>query len=159
MKAAVKKEFAKFLFQRMSKEKAVGLINSFPLLEAQKKILIEVDVLKIPQKQIAWQEGREVKTISRRYNKALEMSSDLLTAYISRLAALDKQVAVDKQATVDNFAYLNNRIDTTRNEILCYCNATFVPGKLVMPLDNLCPAAMPRYNDWKAPTESTTPAA
>lgn len=25
--------------------------------------------------------------------------------------------------------------------------------------DNLCPAAMPRYNDWKAPTESTTPAA
>lgn len=80
MKAAVKKEFAKFLFQRMSKEKAVGLINSFPLLEAQKKILIEVDVLKIPQKQIAWQEGREVKTISRRYNKALEMSSDLLTA-------------------------------------------------------------------------------
>lgn len=85
MKAAVKKEFAKFLFQRMSKEKAVGLINSFPLLEAQKKILIEVDVLKIPQKQIAWQEGREVKTISRRYNKALEMSSDFLTAYVSRL--------------------------------------------------------------------------
>ena len=85
MRAAVKKEFAKFLFQRMSKEKAVGLINSFPLLEAKKKILIEVDVLKIPQKQIAWQEGREVKTISRRYNKALEMSSDLLTAYISRL--------------------------------------------------------------------------
>lgn len=71
MKAAVKKEFAKFLFQRMSKEKAVGLISSFPLLEAQKKILIEVDVLKIPQKQIAWQEGREVKTISRRYNKVL----------------------------------------------------------------------------------------
>lgn len=85
MRSAVKKEFAKFIFQRMSKERAVDLINSFPLLEAQKKILIEVDVLKIPQKQIAWQEGREVKTISRRYNKALEMSSDFLTAYVSRL--------------------------------------------------------------------------
>ena len=69
----------------MSKERAVDLINSFPLLEEQKKILIEVDVLKIPQKQIAFDAGREVKTISRRYNKALEMSADLLTAYISRL--------------------------------------------------------------------------
>lgn len=85
MRSAVKKEFAKFIFQRMSKERAVDLINSFPLLEAQKKILIEVDVLKNPQKQIAWQEGREVKTISRRYNKALETSSDFLTAYVSRL--------------------------------------------------------------------------
>lgn len=85
MRSAVKKEFAKFIFQRMSKERAVDLINSFPLLEAQKKILIEVDVLKIPQKQIAWQEGREVKTISRRYNEALETSSDFLTAYVSRL--------------------------------------------------------------------------
>ena len=85
MRSAVKKEFAKFIFQRMSKEREVDLINSFPLLEAQKKILIEVDVLKIPQKQIAWQEGREVKTISRRYNKALETSSDFLTAYVSRL--------------------------------------------------------------------------
>lgn len=66
MRSAVKKEFAKFLFQRMSKERAVGLINSFPLLEMQKKILIEVDVLKIPQKQIAFDEGRDVKTISRR---------------------------------------------------------------------------------------------
>ncbi len=85
MRAAVKKEFAKFIFQRMSKEKAIELIGSFPLLETQKKILIDVDVLKIPQKRIAFDEGREVKTISRRYNKALEMSADLLTAYISRL--------------------------------------------------------------------------
>lgn len=85
MRSAVKKEFAKFIFQRMSKERAVDLINSFPLLEAQKKILIEVDVLKIQQKQIAFDEGRDVKTISRRYNKALETSSDFLTAYVSRL--------------------------------------------------------------------------
>jgi len=100
------------------------------------------------------------------YKEAIALSNkndDKINANYKELAAafaaLDKQVAVDKQATVDNFAYLNNRIDTTRNEILCYCNATFVPGKLVMPLDNLCPAAMPRYNDWKAPTESATPSA
>ena len=68
------------------------------------------------------------------------------------IAALDKQVAVDKQATVDNFAFLNSKIDTTKQEVLCYVNATFVPGKLVMPLSSICPEAMQRYNSWTAPT-------
>lgn len=68
------------------------------------------------------------------------------------IAALDKQVAVDKQATVDNFAFLNNKIDTTKNEIMCYVNATFVPGVLKMPLQSICPEAMRRYNSWVAPT-------
>ena len=74
------------------------------------------------------------------------------------VAALDKQVAVERQSTVDNFAFLNNRIDTTKNEILCYCNATFVPGKLVMPLSSICPEAMQRYNSWTAPTTTATTA-
>lgn len=68
------------------------------------------------------------------------------------VAALDKQVAVDKQATVDNFAFLNNEICNTKKEIMCYVNSTFVPGKLVMPLSNICPEAMQRYNSWTAPT-------
>lgn len=72
------------------------------------------------------------------------------------VAALDKKIAVDKQATVDNFAFLNNKIDTTKNEVLCYCNATFVPGKLVMPLSSICPEAMQRYNSWTAPTAAAT---
>lgn len=74
------------------------------------------------------------------------------------VAALDKQVAVDKQATVDNFAFLNNEISNTKKEILCYCNATFVPGKLVMPLSSVCPEAMQRYNSWTAPTTPATAA-
>lgn len=69
---------------------------------------------------------------------------------------IDKSVAVDRQATADNFSFLNNKIDTTKNEVLCYCNSTFVPGKLVMPLDNICPEAMQRYNSWTAPTTTTT---
>ena len=68
------------------------------------------------------------------------------------VAELDKQIAVDKQATRDNFAFLNNEICNTKKEIMCYVNATFVPGKLVMPLDNICPDAMRRYNTWTAPT-------
>ena len=35
----------------------------------------------------------------------------------------------------------------------CYVNATFVPGKLVMPRDAICPEVMQRYNSWTAPTE------
>lgn len=69
---------------------------------------------------------------------------------------IDKDTAVEKQRVTDNFAFLNNKIDTTKNEILCYCNSTFVPGKLVMPLDNICPQAMQRYNSWEAPTSSTS---
>lgn len=38
-----------------------------------------------------------------------------------------------------------------------YVNATFVPGKIVMPLSSICPEPMQRYNSWEAPT--ATPAA
>ena len=71
---------------------------------------------------------------------------DKIEALGVALAQLDKDVAVDKQATRDNFAFLNNKIDTTKQEVICYCNSTFVPGKLVMPLENICPEAMQRYN-------------
>ena len=97
------------------------------------------------------------------YKEAIALSNkndDKINANYKELAqafaALDKQIAVDKQATIDNFAFLNNRIDTTRNEIMCYVNATFVPGKLVMPLSSICPEAMQRYNSWTAPTTETT---
>ncbi|MBR4891077.1 MAG: hypothetical protein IKY94_06650 [Lachnospiraceae bacterium] len=57
------------------------------------------------------------------------------------VAELDKKVAVERQQTIDNFAFLNNEICNTKKEIMCYVNATFVPGKLVMPLDSICPPA------------------
>lgn len=34
-----------------------------------------------------------------------------------------------------------------------YVNATFVPGKMIMPADSICPKPMPQYNSWTAPTE------
>lgn len=72
------------------------------------------------------------------------------------VAALDKQVAVDKQSITDNFAFLNNKICDTKREVINYCNATFVPGKLVMPLTSVCPEPMPAKNSWTAPTATTT---
>lgn len=72
------------------------------------------------------------------------------------VAHLDKKVAVERQATQDNFAFLNHRIDEKYREIKCYVDGTFVPGKLVMPLDSICPEAMQRYNSWTAPTTEAT---
>ena len=40
--------------------------------------------------------------------------------------------------------------------LMCYVNATFVPGKLVMPKSSICPSVMPEFNTWKAPTESSS---
>lgn len=40
--------------------------------------------------------------------------------------------------------------------LYCYVNATFVPGKLVMPKESICPDVMPRYNTWTAPTTPAT---
>lgn len=60
------------------------------------------------------------------------------------VADLDKRVAVERQQTIDNFAFLNNKIDNYKQEVLCYVNGNFVPGKLVMPLDSICPPAQPK---------------
>jgi hypothetical protein len=38
------------------------------------------------------------------------------------------------------------------NAIMCYVQGTYVPGKLVMPRDAICPEVMQRYNSWTAPT-------
>jgi hypothetical protein len=37
-----------------------------------------------------------------------------------------------------------------------YVNGTFVPGKLVMPAESVCPQPMSRYNSWTAPTNTTS---
>ena len=37
-----------------------------------------------------------------------------------------------------------------------YVNGTFVPGKLILPASSVCPAPMPQYNSWTAPTAPTT---
>lgn len=96
---------------------------------------------------------REIVAKSNAEDEKINANYKELAQYI---AQLDKQIAVDKQATVDNFAFLNNEICNTKKEIMCYVNATFVPGKLVMPLSSLCPEAMQRYNSWTAPTTTAT---
>lgn len=120
---------------------------------------LEAQIAKLESQRYTDNVGIEV------YKEAIALSNkndDKINANYKELAqafaALDKQVAVNQQATADNLAFVNNRIDSTKKEILCYCNATFVPGKLVMPLSSICPEAMQRYNSWTAPTSETTAA-
>jgi hypothetical protein len=73
----------------------------------------------------------------------VEKVQNSVTQLAQFVALLDKNQAVENQRITDNFAFLNNKIDTTDSATRCYVNATFVPGKLVMPLDSICPAAQP----------------
>lgn len=98
---------------------------------------------------------REIISTSNKNDEKLQANYNALAQTV---ASLDKQIAVDKQQTIDNFAFLNNQISNTKQEVLAYCNATFVPGQLVMPLSSVCPEAMQRYNSWTAPTTTTTTA-
>lgn len=59
--------------------------------------------------------------------------------------------AVTNQKLADNITFVDNKfdgvqkdLDYTANNLRCYVDATFVPGKLVMPLDKICPEAMPK---------------
>lgn len=58
--------------------------------------------------------------------------------------------AVTNQKLADNISFVDSKfvgvekdIIQAKNDVLCYVNGTFVPGKLVMPLDSICPPAQP----------------
>lgn len=71
------------------------------------------------------------------------------------LAEVAGNQAVINQRVTDNLAFLDTKIASAKAEVLCYVNGNFVPGKLVMPLDSICPAAQPAT----ATTTTTTTAA
>lgn len=82
--------------------------------------------------------------------KAMDQQYRALSQEFAQLAA---NQAVINQKVTDNLAFVDSKIDAAKKEMLCYVNATFVPGKLVMPLDSICPPAQ------AAAGTATTPAA
>ena len=70
-----------------------------------------------------------------------------------RLAQLGCEIDKVKTNLEGAIALEAERRASGDQNLYCYVNATFVPGKLVMPLGSLCPSAMPRYNTWATPTE------
>ena len=67
-----------------------------------------------------------------------------------RLVDLEKDTAVNTQRINDNIAFVNNRIDNEADKLKCYVDAHFVPGRLTMPLDSICPPAAPLCKPTKA---------
>lgn len=84
--------------------------------------------------------------------------ADVFERVSNRIKALEDTVngtvcaqAVTNQKLSDNITFVDNKFDgvyreiaCTADKLRCYVDATFVPGKLVMPLDKICPEAMPK---------------
>lgn len=81
-----------------------------------------------------------------------------INTFREALTAMDKRFD-ENRARIGNLervvAEAAVREEAMRGEIRllrCQMQGTYVPGKLVMPADAICPEQMPRYNSWVAPT-------
>lgn len=72
------------------------------------------------------------------------------------VAQLDKEAAVNRVNSDWQYKVTNERIDCAFNNLKCYVDGTFVPGILKMPADSVCPLPMSRFNNWVAPTATTS---
>lgn len=88
-----------------------------------------------------------------RYSKLFEDLNREAVDNRVRLAQLGCEIDKVKTNLEGAIALEAERRASGDQNLYCYVNATFVPGKLVMPLGSLCPSAMPRYNTWATPTE------
>lgn len=64
---------------------------------------------------------------------------------------LRKDIDCCCERTRDAIALEGERRNAGLKELQCWVAATYVPGKLVMPIDNICPEPMKRFNAWDAP--------
>lgn len=87
-----------------------------------------------------------------RYSKLFEDLNKEAVDNRVRLAQLGCEIDKVKTNLEGAIALEAERRASGDQNLYCYVNATFVPGKLVMPLGSLCPSAMPRYNTWETPT-------
>lgn len=84
--------------------------------------------------------------------KCLASSVDRIGGNVNEINREICDMRVREQNTAAAIALESERRLAGDQNLMCYVNATFVPGKLVMPKDAICPAVMPQYNSWTAPT-------
>lgn len=95
--------------------------------------------------------------------------ADAIVADRDRLSRIEGKLSCNDEVSALKERLLYEKIDAVRNEaraavaleserrvngdqgIFGYVNATFVPGKLIMPKNRICPEPMDRYNSWTAP--------
>lgn len=71
-------------------------------------------------------------------------------------ASVHQKIEALRAETGAAIALEGERRQNGDNSLMCYVQATYVPGKLVMPLSSLCPPAMPQFNSWTAPTNPSS---
>ena len=71
-----------------------------------------------------------------------------------RFDAVYKEIECAKKECGAAIALEGERRINGDNNIMCYVQGNYVPGKLVMPADSICPEVMRRWNSWTAPTNT-----
>lgn len=71
-----------------------------------------------------------------------------------RFDAVYKEIECAKKECGSAIALEGERRINGDNSIMCYVQGNYVPGKLVMPADSICPEVMLRWNSWSAPTNT-----
>lgn len=83
--------------------------------------------------------------------------ADVYERLITRINADQReQTAWNTQQMVNN-AQMSSAIATNANSIAALQNTCSALTKTVIPIDNVCPQPMQRYNSWTAPTTVTSP--
>lgn len=104
--------------------------------------------------------------------------ADAIVQDRDRLSRIEGKLSCNDEISALKERLLYEKIDAVRHEaisavaleserrvngdqgIFGYVNATFVPGKLIMPKNRICPEPMDRYNSWVAPAAAAeTPVA
>lgn len=98
--------------------------------------------------------------------------ADAIVEDRQKIAAIEGKLSCNEEISKLKEEIMLLRINNVRNEscaavaleserrvngdqgLFGYVNATFVPGRLVMPKDRICPQPMDRYNSWVAPTDT-----
>ncbi len=108
----------------------------------------------VTEKEFNWsnayqQKNAEVdmlKSDQRTDGKLLELYRELDRRFTTTgevIASISSNQAVINQKLTDNIAFTDSKIDSTNAATRCWVEANYVPGKLVMPLDSICPRAQP----------------
>jgi hypothetical protein len=138
----------------VSDTRTIGLLESELAKEKAERYADSIGIAAFKEAKIMFEKAQD--TSSANFKEVVQGFIAQNEINAKEFARLDKEVALNKQASEYNFAILNNKIDCCGRELRCYVDGTFVPGKLVMPKDNICPEVMARYNSWTAPTTTTT---
>ena len=97
---------------------------------------------------------REIADMRVREQATSDAINCLAKSTEQRFSAVYKEIDCAKRECGAAIQLESERRVCGDNNLMQYVNATFVPGRLVMPKDSICPEVMPRWNSYAAPTNT-----